>query len=95
LLGYALLWFTSRIFTLLTKKKGLGEGDIELLAMIGSFTGPQGALYSLFFGSLLGSCVGLILMATTTYNRHTKIPFGPFLSIGTLLSIFWHIQFLQ
>jgi leader peptidase (prepilin peptidase)/N-methyltransferase len=40
--------------------EGLGLGDVKMLAMIGAFTGPAGALLTLFAGSVAGSLVGLV-----------------------------------
>lgn len=39
--------------------EGLGLGDVKMLAMIGAFTGPAGALLTVFVGSIAGSLVGL------------------------------------
>lgn len=68
---------------------GMGMGDVKLLAMIGSFLGPMGSLISLFVGSLIGSIVGLVYLKVTNQDRKTVIPFGPFLSIGGLVSFWW------
>ena len=38
--------------------EGLGLGDVKMLAMVGAFTGPAGALLTVFLGSLAGSVLG-------------------------------------
>jgi leader peptidase (prepilin peptidase) / N-methyltransferase len=66
-------------------KGGMGGGDIKLIAMIGTFLGWQGALFTIFSGALLGSLVGVTLMLLGKKGRKDKVPFGPFLSCGAIL----------
>jgi leader peptidase (prepilin peptidase) / N-methyltransferase len=87
LVGYLFLWVTSKLFYFLTKKEGMGEGDIELLSFIGSFTGLLGAWMSLILGSLLGSVIGIYYMITDKNWRAHKIPFGPFLAFGAMIFV--------
>jgi len=82
--GYGILWITAFVFKKVTGKDGLGEGDFELLALIGSFTGIAGVLHALFIGSLIGSIIGITLIITKKYSRNSKLPFGPLLAIGTI-----------
>ncbi len=42
--------------------EGMGGGDVKLLAMIGAFTGWQGALLALFSSALLGALAGCVLI---------------------------------
>lgn len=87
-LGYMCLWFISTIFYLCTHKQGIGEGDFELLACIGAFTGIFGVWTSLLLGSLLGSIIGIsYLKLTGTLERHAKLPFGPFLACGAIIYV--------
>jgi leader peptidase (prepilin peptidase)/N-methyltransferase len=86
--GYALLWGTAKLFFLFTRKEGIGQGDVELLAFIGSFTGFAGAWLSLLLGSLAGSLLGITYIAITHSGRNAKIPFGPFLALGAICYIF-------
>ena len=66
-------------------KGGMGGGDIKLIAMIGTFLGLQGGLFTIFTSALLGSMVGLMLMLLRKKGRKDRIPFGPFLSCGAIL----------
>lgn len=83
-LGYGILWLIAFIFKRCTGKDGLGVGDMELLAMIGSFLGPLGVWISLALGSLSGLFVGSLYLALSGKDRTTRIPFGPFLALGAL-----------
>ena len=49
--GYAVLWIIAQLFHKIRKIEGLGQGDIDLLALIGAFTGVLGAWISLFIGA--------------------------------------------
>ena len=92
--GYGILWIIARVFYAVRSIEGLGEGDLDLLAMIGSFTGILGAWTSLFIGSFFGAIVGLIVLAITK-DRSRALPFGPWLSLGALVYIFTRTSLLS
>jgi len=89
LLGGGVLLGVAFIYLLLTKREGMGGGDIKLLAMIGAFLGWQSLLFIIFFSSVLGSIIGLALMSKQGTGSQTKIPYGPFLSIAALCYLFF------
>jgi len=66
---------------------GMGGGDIKLMALIGAITGWKGVLLTTFAGSMVGSVIGIFLMLFKGKGRKTKIPFGPFLSLGSLITL--------
>ncbi len=76
-------------YTLITKKDGMGGGDVKLLAMIGALTGWQGVLFTILVGSAVGTVCGLIVMQRQKSDMKLAIPFGPFLSIGAIVYIFF------
>ncbi|MDP2166936.1 MAG: prepilin peptidase [Thermodesulfovibrionales bacterium] len=73
---------------------GMGGGDIKLMAMIGGLTGWKSVLLTTFAGSLMGSLIGIFLMAFKGKGRKTKIPFGPFLAMGAVITLFWGQEIL-
>jgi len=88
--GGGSLYLVGLTYYLIKKTEGMGGGDIKLLAMIGGLIGWKGILFTVFAGSLAGSVIGFIIMATTRYmNMKLKIPFGPFLSLGAILYLFF------
>ncbi len=88
--GGGTLYLVALTYYLVRKEEGMGGGDIKLLAMIGGVVGWQGVAFTLFAGSLLGTTVGVIIMILTRLgNVKLKIPFGPFLSAGSLVYIFF------
>lgn len=87
-LGYGTLWLFAYIFYLLRKIKGMGEGDFELLALIGAFIGIYGIWTSITVGSLLGSLYGAYMILKYK-STQVQIPFGPFLAFGAIAYIFF------
>ncbi len=73
----------------IVSRGGMGGGDIKLMALLGIFLGWQKVLLTIFLGVLLGSAVGIALMLLKSKGRKDKIPFGPFLGLGALISIFF------
>lgn len=66
--------------------ESMGGGDIKLLAMIGAFLGWQGALITFFLAPFFGSVLGV---ANLLIKKDHTIPYGPFLSLGALIALFW------
>ena len=76
-------------YHLFTKREGMGAGDIKLLSMIGAFLGFKAVIVTVFFGSLFGSLLGVLMMIKEKKGRRLIIPFGPFLTFGALVYLFW------
>ena len=70
-------------------KGGMGGGDIKMMAMVGALMGWKSVLLTTFLGSLTGAVFGIFLMISQGKGRKTKIPFGPFLALGSLLTLFF------
>lgn len=80
----------------------MGGGDIKLLAMIGALCGWQGVLFTIFTSSLAGTVVGMVIMAMQKKNMKLALPFGPFLSMGAIVYLFfgpelvaWYLNMLR
>lgn len=89
LAGGGSLYLVALVYELLTKKEGMGGGDIKLLAMIGAFLGWQAILPVIFLSSLTGSLVGIPVMLFRKADRTLAIPFGPFLALGAVIYLLW------
>jgi leader peptidase (prepilin peptidase)/N-methyltransferase len=83
LFGYTVLCLFSYVYTKKTGTQGIGEGDFDILALIGAFTGFYGAWSALTIGSALGSCIGFIYYLKSKTVFHSPFPFGPLLAIGS------------
>lgn len=94
LVGGGILWLLAWASPYLFGKEGMGGGDIKLLAMIGAFLGWKLALMTIMIGSLVGSVVGVSLLAAKVIAREEYIPFGPFLVLGAVVSLFFGMPIL-
>jgi leader peptidase (prepilin peptidase)/N-methyltransferase len=99
-IGGGLLYAVAVLFFWITKREGMGGGDIKLLAMIGAFLGWSSTVFTILVSSLLGSLVGIVLMLVKGADSKYAIPFGPFLSMGAVIYLFfgreiirWYLQF--
>jgi leader peptidase (prepilin peptidase)/N-methyltransferase len=73
------------IFYKVRHKEGLGLGDVKLIAMVGSFLGMRGALFTLIAGSVAGTIIGYAyIKATGRDPGEYHLPFGTFLGAGAL-----------
>lgn len=60
--GGGVLYLLDKIALLVFKKRGMGFGDVKLLAMFGAFFGWQGVIVILMGASLIGSVAGLLMI---------------------------------
>jgi leader peptidase (prepilin peptidase) / N-methyltransferase len=69
--------------------RGMGMGDVKLVAVLGLFLGRSVAV-AILAGVLLGTIVGAAVMARVGVEkgRKTAVPFGPFLALGGLVGLF-------
>lgn len=95
LVGGGLLWFLAWASPYLFGKEGMGGGDIKLLAMIGAFLGWKATLLTVMIGASVGSVVGVGLISLNVIKKDEYIPFGPFLALGAVLSLFFHEPLLE
>lgn len=78
----------------LLSKGGMGGGDVKMAALIGFATGLPLVFVALFLAIVLGGVVALILLVSKKMTRKEGIPFGPFLSIGTIATFLFGHQLL-
>lgn len=81
----------SKIF----KRDALGWGDVKYIAAIGACLGGRAAYFTLLFGALSGSIVGIGLMICKKKDFKGTISFGPFLAIGTYLWMLFDIEIMK
>lgn len=87
LLGFLSLWVVVKLFYLITKKHGMGQGDFKLLAVLGAWLGPMMLPLIILLSSLLGSIVGLILMKKQGESR--PFAFGPYIAIAGIVALLY------
>ncbi len=69
-----------------TGVEGMGLGDVKMLAMIGAFLGWQQVWLVLFFASMAGAVVGIVLTASRARSMQSRLPFGTFLAVAAFAS---------
>lgn len=94
-LGAGVLLAVAWGWYLLKGVEGMGMGDVKMLGMIGAILGWQSVVSTLFVASLMGSVVGLSLMIPGRFNMKSRLPFGVFLAIGALLTLFFGPRMLD
>jgi leader peptidase (prepilin peptidase)/N-methyltransferase len=85
-LGFGLLFAIHVI-----SPKGMGFGDVRLAGLLGVALGwlDLGHVFlGLFLGFLLASILGVTLIALKLRTRKDRLPFGPFLAAGAVLTLF-------
>jgi leader peptidase (prepilin peptidase)/N-methyltransferase len=71
------------------KKDAMGGGDIKLMAFAGLIIGWKLVIPAYLIGIVAGALAGVALMALRKKRRTDAMPFGPFLSLGVVLSVFF------
>jgi leader peptidase (prepilin peptidase)/N-methyltransferase len=83
--GFTLLYSAALLGDWFLGKESMGGGDIKMIAMVGAFLGPYGAVLTIFLGSLVGSIVFLPISLRTS----RLVPFGIFLALGAAITEVW------
>ncbi len=92
--GFLFYYLVAYLSLKLLKKEGMGGGDIKMMTMVGAFLGWKSVILTTFLGSLTGSLAGISLMLFSGKGRGALIPFGPFLALGAVISLFFGQEIL-
>jgi leader peptidase (prepilin peptidase)/N-methyltransferase len=95
LIGGGFLLLVAWIYEFIKGTEGMGMGDVKLLAMIGAFLGWPAVLLTLFFASIVGSVIGVLLMIRAGAGVKYAVPFGPFLCCGAVVYLFFGQEILR
>ena len=93
--GGGILFAIAFGYELISKREGMGGGDIKLLAMIGGFLGWKSLLFVLLVSSFFGALVGITAMIIKKQDMKYAVPFGPFLSAAAVAYFFWGDVFIR
>lgn len=72
---------------LVTKGKGMGMGDVKLVAPLALLLGWPKVLVGMFLAFVLGAIVGVVLIVAGKRQLGQVLPFGPFLVLGTVITL--------
>ena len=89
LLGYLIIWIIIFSYKKLKNIEAMGLGDAKLMAGIGLLFGWHSVFLILFISALLGLIYSLPDLIKNTKNLKTKIPFGPFIILSTIIYYFY------
>ncbi|MBW2311632.1 MAG: prepilin peptidase [Deltaproteobacteria bacterium] len=95
LVGGGLLLLIAVGYKWITGREGMGGGDIKLLAMMGAWLGWKAIPFILLASSLIGILIGGGSGLVLKKGLKTKIPFGPFLSISSIIYIFFGPELIK
>ncbi len=79
----------------LIARGGMGLGDVKMAALVGLVTGFPKVFIALFLSIMVGGLVAVALLTLGIKKRRQPIPFGPFLAIGTMVTIVWGSEIQQ
>ncbi|MBE6062358.1 MAG: prepilin peptidase [Clostridium butyricum] len=75
--------------------KGMGEGDIEIAGICGLFIGYKIIFLSLFIAIIVGGIFAIGILLLKVKEAKDKIAFGPFIAIGTIISIMYGSELIE
>lgn len=78
----------ARTKLLIVPQEAMGLGDVKLMAAVGAFLGWKAVLFVLMLSSMLGSLVGLILIALRLRELRGRIPYGPYIAAAAVVWLF-------
>lgn len=73
----------------ISEGKWIGGGDVRFGFVMGILLGWQQTLLALALASYIGTMIVLVLVVIKKYHKKMRIPFGPLLILGTIISFFW------
>lgn len=100
LLGFGSVSFLLLLIYYFTKGKGIGGGDIKLMAAAGLLIGFPKIVLAFILGCILGSILHILRMKIR--NEGSILAFGPYLSAGIVIAMLygeqlirWYLNLLQ
>ncbi len=88
-LSFAFFIAINYTFYFVTKKEGMGGGDIKLSFVLGLLLGFPGIFVGLYLAFLTGALVSTILVLWRKRLVRDRLAFGPFLIFGAFAGLFW------
>ena len=83
------------LLVVLISRGGMGWGDVKMAALIGLVTGFPLIFVALLLAVIVGGLVAGILLALKLRRRKETIPFAPFLSLATIVTLLWGSDILS
>lgn len=84
MVGGLVIWLARIFGTLMFARVAMGLGDVHLMFGVGAIIGPGPVVIAFFLAPFAGLLVGLYMLIT---RRRHELPYGPYLSLATLIVI--------
>lgn len=94
-LGVWLFGAIALVGSVVLGQTAMAGGDVKLAAMLGSWLGWKAVLLILLLSAFLGSVVGMGGRLLNRLQAGQPMPFGPFLVLGALITLFYETQILD
>lgn len=91
--AFAILLFGGTIY--FTRGRGMGLGDLKLAIPLAIILGWPDVLIAFMASFIIGSAVGLLMIAGKRATMKAAVPFGPFIVIGMYVAIFYGESILR
>jgi leader peptidase (prepilin peptidase) / N-methyltransferase len=79
----------------ISKERAMGLGDVYLSGIMGFLLGWQAGFIALYIAFVTGAIFGLVAILFKNKKLKSKIAFGPFLVIGTVVMLFWGEKIME
>lgn len=86
------------ILWVITKRQGMGFGDIQLGIMLGAWLGPMRMALTLFSASVLSLLAWIAVSLVEDFDKDRAMPMAPFLAvagIGVYVGSFYYPEFFH
>ena len=86
------------VLWIITKRQGMGYGDIQLGFVLGAWLGPMRMAITLFTASVLSLLTWIAVSVTTDFDKNRAMPMAPFLAIagiGVFIGSFYYPEFFH
>lgn len=90
-LGFGSLYALNALYKKIKGINGVGMGDAKLLGALGALLGWEALPYIVLIASLSGLLGGYFLLKVQHKDLAQPIPFGPFISLGGIITLLWLI----
>lgn len=84
-LGYLSFYLLSLLYQIMTRRIGVGFGDLKLVAALGAWMGWQPLPHIVLFASIAAAMTGVLLIVFKKRKINQYLPFGPFLALSAII----------
>lgn len=77
------------LIIVILSKGGMGGGDVTLIGALGFIVGIKYIILTIFLSFVIGGLISVFLLATKLKTRKDPVPFGPFIVLGFMITLFW------